>query len=148
MTRSGKKTCRWRIWKEVINRLSHKLEIKKRGEKIVSLSDRESSFGLLMWHAAVVSSQEAGAYKLPCTCGTTHISQTSTRYPLESLSTLEAPEWIAQHSLVTKYSTEMKQLNFDTVEFVANVQVYVPCIIRKVSNEITKCPYNWNLEDE
>jgi hypothetical protein len=54
----------------------------------------------------------------------------------------------SQHSLVTKNSTEMKHLNFDTVEFVANVQAYVPCIVRKANNEITKCPYNWTLEDE
>jgi len=54
----------------------------------------------------------------------------------------------SQHSLVTKHSTEMKHLYFDTVEFVANVQAYVPCIIRKANNEITKCAYYWNLEDE
>jgi hypothetical protein len=54
----------------------------------------------------------------------------------------------SHHSLVTKHSTEMKHLNFDTVEFVDNVQAYVPCTVRKANNEITKCPYNWNLEDE
>jgi len=95
MTRSGEKTCRWKIWKGVSKRLSHKLEIKKEGGKIVSLSDRESSFGLLIWHAAVVSPQGTSAYKLLCSHGTTHISQTGTRSPLDSLSTLEAPDRIA-----------------------------------------------------